>query len=311
VRPVVFLALLGGCSSLLGIEDPKPRSDGGSPDGAVDAPDDTQQATDHLTFSLGDVRIAQDQAVHVHVSHVHIDGSTDDVTATADYRSSDTSVASVDPGVIRAGAQAGSTTITAMLGPATPATMAVIVTSFLCHPVINELTTGDTSGSATAAADEWVEIYNPCTTARDVTGWTLVYRAATNVSGGDNNLMATLDGQMAPGEYRLFAGIGFAGTPDGTPWTNPSGILQQTNGAVGLRAGAMSTGTLVDAVAYGTVSLGHPFVELHATPPMAHGKSASRLPFDGKDDGDATSDGDGAADFQIILTPTPRAPNAP
>jgi hypothetical protein len=304
VRPVVFLALLGGCSSLLGIEDPKPRSDGGSPDGAVDAPDDTQQATDHLAFGLGDVRIAQDQAVHVHVLHVHIDGATDDVTATADYRSSDMSVASVDPGVIRAGAQAGSTTITATLSPATPATMAVIVTSFLCHPVINELTTG----SSLSPADEWVEIYNPCTTVRDVTGWTLVYRSAGAVSGGDTNLMATLAGQMAAGEYRLYAGVGYIGTSDGTPWANPSGILQQTNGAVGLRSDA---GTLVDAVAYGTVTAGHPFIELHSTPPMANGRSASRLPFDGKDDGDATSDGDGAADFQIITAATPHAPNAP
>jgi hypothetical protein len=299
VRPVVFLALLGGCSSLLGIEDPKPRSDGGPP------------ATDHLAFSLGDVRIAQDQTVRLHVLHVHVDGTSEDVTATADYRSSDPSIATAEPGLIRAAGQAGSTTITASLDPAVPATMAVAVTSFVCHPVINELTTGDTSGSSTAAADEWVEIYNPCATAREVTGWTLVYRAAGTVSGGDSNLMATLAGQMAPGEYRLYAGIGFIGTSDGPPWTNASGILQQTNGAVGLRAGAMSTGMLVDAVAYGTVSAGHPFIELHPTPAMAHGRSASRLPFDGKDDGDATSDGDGGADFMIILTPTPRAPNAP
>ena len=58
MRPAVFLVLLGGCSSLLGIEDPRPRSDGGAPDGAVDAPDDTQAGIDHLAFNLGDVRIA-------------------------------------------------------------------------------------------------------------------------------------------------------------------------------------------------------------------------------------------------------------
>jgi hypothetical protein len=311
VRPVFLvglgLVLLGGCSSLLGIEDPRPRSDGGLPDVAVDAPDDTQAGTDHLAFSLSDVRIAQDQAVRVHVLHVHVDGSTDDVTATASYLSSDPVVASVDPGVIRAGAQAGSTTITATLDPATPATMAVAVTSFVCHPVINELATG----SVLSPADEWVEIHNPCTTMRDVSGWTLVYRAATTVSGGDNNLMATLAGQMAPGEYRLYAGVGYIGMSDGTPWSNTSGILQQTNGAVALRAGAISMGPIVDAVAYGAVSPGHPFIELHPTPAMAHGKSASRLPFDGKDDGDATSDGDGAADFQIITAATPRAPNVP
>jgi hypothetical protein len=117
---------------------------------------------------------------------------------------------------------------------------------------------------------------------------------------------------MAAGEYRLYAGVGYIGMFDGTPWSTPSsGILQQTNGAVALRAGAITSGPIVDAVAYGAVSPGHPFIELHPTPAMANGRSAARLPFDGKDDGDATSDGDGAADFQIITTATPRAPNAP
>jgi hypothetical protein len=303
------LVLLGACSSLLGIEDPRPRSDAGD-DAAIDAPDDTQPGIDHLAFSLGDIRVAQNQVVHLHVLHVHTDGTSEDVTASADYRTSDDAVASIDPGVIRAHAQ-GSTTISAMLGPTEPATMTVGVTSFGCHPVINELQTGDTSGSSTAAADEWVEIYNPCSVAQDVTGWTLVYRAATTTGNSDNNLMATLSGTMLPGEYRLYAGVGFTGTTDGPLWTNASGILQQTNGAVGLRSGAMSTGPLVDSVAYGAVSAGHPFIETNPTPPMANGRSASRLPFDGNDAGDATHDGDGAADFMIILTPTPRAPNAP
>lgn len=318
MRPVSVvlpgLVLLGACASLLGLEDPKPRSDGGadaSDDSAIDAPVDTQPGTDHLAFSLGDIRVAQDQVVHLHVLHVHVDGTSEDVTASADYRTSDNAVASVDPGAIRAHGQPGSATITATLGPAAPATMTVGVTSFVCHPVINELQTGDTSGSSTAAADEWVEIYNPCSVAQDVTGWTLVYRAANATTGADTNLMATLAGTMAPGDYRLYAGIGFTGTPDGPPWTNPSGIMQQTNGAVGLRSGVMTTGPLVDAVAYGTVSAGHPFIETNPTPPMANGRSASRLPFDGKDDGDATHDGDGAADFLIVQTPTPRAPNAP
>lgn len=306
------ISFVAGCASLLGIDDPKPRSDGSS-DAGVDAPDDAQSGTDHLAFSVGDIRIAQNQMVRLHVLHVHMDGSVDDVTSRADTRSADSAVAIVDMGVIRASAQTGATTITAALPPAAPATITVTVTSFACHPVINELTTGDTSGSSTAAADEWVEIYNPCTTMQDVTGWTLVYRAAGMVSGGDTNLMATLEGQMAPGDFRLYAGVGFVGPSDATPWAGPSGtgIMQQTTGSVGLRAGPVTTGPLVDSVAYGAVPPGHPFIETNPTPPMAHGRSASRLPFDGKDDGDATHDGDGAADFVIILTPTPRAPNAP
>ncbi|HSR99133.1 MAG TPA: lamin tail domain-containing protein [Kofleriaceae bacterium] len=305
------LVLLGACSSLLGIEDPKPRSDGGADaadDAANDSAIDTQPGTDHLAFSLGDIRIAQNQAVHLRVLHVHMDGTSEDVTATADYGTSDDAVASIDPGAIRAHTQQGTATITATLTPAAPATMTVSVTSFVCHPVINELATG----SAASAIDEWVEIYNPCTTTQDVNTWSLVYRAASNVGTVDTNLMATLAGQMAPGEYRLYAGSGFTGTADGPKWTMPSsGILQQTNGAVGLRAGTISTGALVDAVAYGTVSAGHPFIETNPAPAMSNDRSAGRLPFDGKDDGDATHDGDGAADFLITQTPTPRAPNAP
>jgi hypothetical protein len=113
-----------------------------------------------------------------------------------------------------------------------------------------------------------------------------------------------LTGMMAPGEIRLFAGQGFGGANDGK-WAGATGLMQANNGGVALRSGPINAGTIVDSVAYGTVSAGHPFVEANATPPMIASRSAQRLPFDGRDDDD------GAADYMLLTATSPRAPNAP
>jgi len=274
---------------LLGIEDPS----AGKP-------------TDHLVFSSADFKISQLQTVRLHVQHVHLDGTMEDVTADATYASDNTAVAMLGgPGVVNSGSQAGIATITASLGTTTPAVVKATVTANPCHPVINEIVTGGASGSTSPGSDEWVELYNPCTNAVDVTNWTLVYRAAGAVSGAmDSNLMMTLTGQMAPGELRLYAGSTYMGTSDGT-WPGTSGIMQQMSGAVALRDGPKDLGVLVDRVAYGTVDDANPFIETKAAMMMSNGLSASRLPFDGNDTGD------NSADFMIISTPTPRALNAP
>jgi hypothetical protein len=168
-----------------------------------------------------------------------------------------------------------------------------------CHPVINELTTGGTSG-----ADEFVEIYNPCTTQVDVTDWTLVYRAATNLGAADGSVMMTLTGKMLPKALRLYAGVDFIGPSDGT-WPDVTGIMQQVSGAIALRATAKDRNAIIDAVAYGIVTPGHPFIEGAPAAMMANTKSASRLPADGNDTNN------NATDFMVIATPTPYARNAP
>jgi hypothetical protein len=298
VRPALLLALLGGCSSLLGIENPQPRDDAGA-DAAVDAPDDAEPARDRLVFSVASLRLARNQTARLHVQFIHADGAMEDVTETAGYSSDQVGIATAEQGRILAGDQPGTAVITASQSGADPALLTVTVTPELCHPVINELQTA----SPVSQNDEWVEIYNPCSGAPiDVAGWTLDYRAAGNIGATDDVLMVTLAGQLAPDEIRLFAGPAFGGTSDGG-WT--SGVLGQTNGAVGLRDGAMSAGALVDSIAYGTVTAGHPFIEGNAAPAMVSGRSGARLPFDGKDDGD------GATDISIVMTPTPRALNAP
>ena len=74
-------------------------------------------------------------------------------------------------------------------------------------------------------------------------------------------------------------------TPDGTWGGGASGLLQANAGGVGLRSGPASTGALVDAIAYGAVTAGFPFLETAAAPALANGKSVARS-FDGNDTND-------------------------
>jgi hypothetical protein len=298
VRAVICLApfLLAGCSQLLGIQDPSPR-DGGLGDDAdiVDGGPDP----DSLAFRFGDFEVAQGQTVRVHVTATYPGGDTQDVTATATYNTDNAMVASfAGPGLVTTGTRAGTATITASLGSASTS-LKVTVTGAACHPVINELQT-----AGATPQDEWVEVYNPCTSAIDVANWTLVYRADDTVGSMDDTLLFTFAGQLAPGAIRLLAGVGYTGTSDGQ-WQGVNGQIGGVEGAVGLRSGPRDTGTLVDAIAYGSVSPGHPFTESNPLPAMTSRRSASRLPFDGKDSND------GAADFTIVMMPTPRALNVP
>lgn len=168
----------------------------------------------------------------------------------------------------------------------------------LCHPVINEVQTG-TSATGT---EEFVELYNPCSAAVTITGWKLVYRAATNTNargGADSATLFTFPtGTFAAGGYRVYAGSGFKGSFDGPL---ASGIA--ASGAIGLRDGA---GNLVDSVAFGSVA-GNTFIEGSAAAPLpptlaSPGGSIERLP------NGADSD-DNSHDFATASQATPGAAN--
>jgi len=166
-----------------------------------------------------------------------------------------------------------------------------------CHLVINEIMTGTTQ----TLTEEWVEIFNPCSAAVTVDGWKLGYRAATNTDGAsaaDSSTLYSFAGSIPAGAYRLLGGSGYAGTKDGALG---SGIA--ASGAVALRNGA---GTIVDAVAWGTVTTGNAFIETSAAPapPTAAspGDSIERLP-------NGTDSDNNHADFASASTPTPGAAN--
>ena len=272
----------------------------GDATGSVDA-NVGPAVADHVDLSTGNLVLAQAQQTTIHASLVFTDATAQDVTATASWSSSVSGVASVVAGLVTGVASGGPATITATASGLS-AHVTATVTTATCHPVINEVQAGATGD----AADEWVELYNPCSTTIDVSTWTLVYRSATNVGGTDTNTLQALAGTMAPGSFRLYAGGDYPGAFDGTKWGGgTSGLLQKNNGGIGLRSGPVSTGPLVDSVAYGTVTAGHPFIEGGAASMLSDDKSIARLPFDGNDT-NANN-----IDFDVVATPTPRASNAP
>jgi hypothetical protein len=157
-----------------------------------------------------------------------------------------------------------------------------------CTPVINELMTG----TAGAATNEFVEIFNPCTTALDLSGFTLVYRAGTNASPVDPSYDAehlfTWPGgaTIAPGAHKIYAGAGFTAAKDGLL----GGGMKDGDGAIALRD---PSGKIVDAIGYGAVNTQNPFIEAHAavanTVTAAPGTSIARHP-DGHDTNDNQAD---------------------
>jgi hypothetical protein len=178
-----------------------------------------------------------------------------------------------------------------------PRDLADVVDGGGCTPKINEV---ETSNSTDGGTYEFVELYNPCGSI-DLTGWSIVYRSATNVSprdGNDSSTLYTFGAKMfTHGAYLVYAGAAFTGAKDGALAANMA-----DDGAVGLRDGAAH---LVDSVAYGAVDPSHAFIEGTAAPKpprvAAPGKSISRIP-----DGHDTDNN--AADF-TVTTPTPGATN--
>ncbi len=170
-------------------------------------------------------------------------------------------------------------------------------TAAACHLVINEVQTGD---SATATA-EFVEVFNPCTSAISLNGWKLVYRAASNTSAasaGDSSTLYTwANDTLAAGGYRVYGGSGWTGQSSGAMI---AGIA--ASGAVGIRN---ASGALIDSVAFGTAT-GSAFAETAAamTPPVvaAPGNSIARMP-------NGTDSDDNSTDFAKSSHATPGAAN--
>jgi len=164
-----------------------------------------------------------------------------------------------------------------------------------CVPRINELATG----LGGAASDEFVELYNGCAGAVDLSGWKLVYRAGNNVStahGVDSTTLYSFAAKtMAAGAYLVFGGSGFGGAMDGAL----GGGLKDGAGAVGLRDG---TGALVDSLGYGTVDPSSAFIRGSAAGAPTSTSSLGRTP-------DGSDSGDNNADFKLLSPPSPGAAN--
>lgn len=157
------------------------------------------------------------------------------------------------------------------------------------HVVVNEVKTG----SAASASDEFIELYNPCAQPVDLTGFSIVYRAA---AGTSDVVVLNLTKTIAATGWLLVAGPTYSngGTPD---QTYGAGRLAATGGGVGVRDGAQA---LVDSVGYGTAT--NAFVEGAAAAAPANGQSIARIP-------NGVDSGHNNLDFAVATTPTPRAAN--
>jgi hypothetical protein len=218
------------------------------------------------------------------------DGGTSgsDGSVPTDDASVGGSDASVTPDLAVSGSDAGTTTVD--LASAAPDLTGGMTSSdggAGCTPVVNEIMT-----TGTKASDEFVEIYNPCTAAVDLTGWSLGYRSAANNAGP---ALYVFTQKLAAGSYLVIAGAGFVGPSDGN---FKSGGLAQTGGAVALLD---PTGAVADSVAWKTLSATNTYTESMPAPNPPAGQSISRLP-----NGHDTNDN--SADFQVTAI-TPGAAN--
>jgi hypothetical protein len=171
-------------------------------------------------------------------------------------------------------------------------TVVATVSAAICHPIVNEVQSGDSD----SAANEWVELYNPCGNSITFSG-KLVYRSDTNNTSTDTSTLATITSASIPaGGYFLIANSGYTGTANISPFDSTSVGMADGGGGVGLRD---SGGTLLTSMGWGTAN--NTFQQGSAAPTEATGKSIARTP----NGADTHHDN---VDFKSA-TPTPKAAN--
>ena len=235
--------------------------------------------------AVGNLLVAQIQAMTA-LGH-YTDGTTQDLTSTVSWATSNPSILSISnlPGLAgkAIGLGLGSSTVTASLGSILGTDLVTVGAG--CHIVVNEVKTGALFNSR----DEFIELYNPCTVDFSLDGDTLVYRAAL---GTTDTLLATLTGTMHAGAYLVYSNSGFTGTTDGAYTTD----IASLGGGIAIRASATS---LVDSVGYGTAV--NAFVEGAPVLAAAQGQAIARKP-------NGTDTNSNVVDF-ALQAPTPHAAN--
>jgi hypothetical protein len=232
------------------------------------------------------------------------DGSAGaDVTASTSWSSSSTANATITTGGRITGAAAGSSTITATYSGFT-GTYVVTVNSKTCNVVLNEVASRGPNGGN----DEFVEIYNPCSSTIDITGWKLVYRSSAATS--DSNTLITFGAahspSLAPGAFRVYAGSTGTQTVSTNNGTFVSGISDTS--AVGIRN---ASNALVDSVGFGLSNNTNTFQEGYTSGQNLASPNSSSAPYqsvhrklwDGKDTNVTFGD------WVVTTTRTPGASN--
>jgi hypothetical protein len=177
-----------------------------------------------------------------------------------------------------------------------------LATPAACGIKVNEIVTATLHSGTKAATDEFVEIYNSCTTSQSLAGWSLTYRSSSNNGGAskpDNILVADLQKTLSPGGYLVWSGAAYSGPSDGAL----AASLADTGGGVAI---VDKNNYIVDSVAYGPVVASHNYLEGNAAPlpPVTAqpGTAIARIP-------DGIDTDDNQTDFQLTTKVTPKAAN--
>jgi hypothetical protein len=170
-----------------------------------------------------------------------------------------------------------------------------------CNVKVNELLLSTLQGTTSRASEEYVELFNPCSTSKSLKNWSLRYRSAGNnskPSNPDTPLVQDIGKTIPAMGYLLFSGSQYTGSHDGVLL----GGLSDAGGAVAL---VDDSNAIVDSVAYGSANASNNFAEGQPAPlpPQSPqpGKVIARSP-------NGTDTDDNASDFQV-QDPTPKAPN--
>ncbi len=172
------------------------------------------------------------------------------------------------------------------------------------HVVISQVYGGGGSGAPVTYKRDYVELFNPTTSAVSLAGWSLQYGSATGTGNWSvHALPASLS--IGPGQYLLIEeGGGAAGADLPTPDVTGGPLnLSATTGKVSLvsataaLSGACPTAGVVDRVGYGSANCSEGGA---AAPVLTKESGAVR-----KEAGCADTDNN-AADFDVVGNPVPR-----
>ncbi len=162
-------------------------------------------------------------------------------------------------------------------------------------------------GLSASANDEWIEIKNTSSSPVDLNGYRVVYRSQNGVNDVGPFAVWTTQTILQPGQFYLIASTSYNGPVAPNLTYNPSVCacsMSASNGGLAIRQGDMNTGTIIDAVGWGSGS--NIFVEGSRTTAPGSGNSQER-----KQNGCQDTDNN-ANDFQTLAPFSPRnASSAP
>lgn len=156
-----------------------------------------------------------------------------------------------------------------------------------CTPLVNEIQTAGMAG----AKDQFVELYNPCPMAFDLSGARLVYRSSSGVK--DVTEVDFDQVAMAPGAFLVCGQSNYSGKAD----LIFKGQLSLSGGGVALKDPG---GAVLDSAGWGDAK--NAFVVGAAAAAPMNGQSIARIP-------DGENSGKNSLDFAVSATPTPGKKN--